>query len=40
MEAYKIIQLNGRHTLVHPRYDLLCDTGSINMLCVKAITQS
>ena len=40
MGSYQIVQLNGSHTLVHPRDDLLGDAGSVDMFRVQSITQA
>ena len=36
--AYQIIELNGCDTLIHARDDLLCDSCSIDVIGIKAIT--
>lgn len=39
-DTYQVVQLNGANTLVDTRDDLLCDSSSIDMLRVKAVTKS
>ena len=38
--SYQVIQLDGAHTLIDTRDDLLGDSSSIDMLRVEAVTQS
>lgn len=37
--TYQIVQLDGAHTLVDTRDNLLCDGSSIDVLGVEAVTQ-
>lgn len=39
-DTYQVVQFNGTNTLVDTRNDLLCDSSSIDMLGVKAVTKS
>jgi hypothetical protein len=38
--SYQIVELDGSNTLVDSRDDLHCDSGGVDMLRVKAVTQS
>jgi hypothetical protein len=38
--AYQVVELDGGDALVHTRDDLLCDSGGIDMVRVKTVTQS
>lgn len=38
--TYQVVQLNGVNTLVDTGDDLLCDSRSIDMIRIKAVTQS